>query len=77
MHGNKKLFMESIFIVGNFLTTCTDHQLITIRENAVIELFVTVLASYERTREALDATKLVLEAFGRLFEFDWTPYLHS
>ena len=77
---SKKLFMESIFPLGVFLTTCTDEQLLQIREQDSIEILVQTLASYEKVKthkQGKSTLTLAFETLERLFDFDWKNNVHK
>lgn len=70
-----QVFIESVFAVCNFLTECSNDQLVEIRNKVVIELMVNVIERREFILKSRNGPMLlgsVIEALERLFEMNKT-----
>ena len=76
----KTVFIESMFALGNFLTSCSDKHLIMINNDIVVELLVLVLKHQDTILHSANGkrlTLLVLETLDRLFAFDWGNFAYQ
>lgn len=77
---HKKLFVESLFSLCNFLTECSEEQLREIRNDSVTELLVYCLADagiIMQIKSGKAAIETVLETLNRLFRINWSDYISS
>ena len=77
---HKKLFVESLFALCNFLTEASEEQLRGIRNDSVTELLVYCLVDSEiimQIKQGKDAVENVLEALLRLMKIDWSEFMSN
>ena len=70
---HKRLFIEAMFALCNFLTSCSFEQLVSIRNENSLQLLVQVLEQQDiilKTKNGIQLIFLVLETLERLFEND-------
>ena len=68
-----------MFIICNFLTTCSDYQLSLINNEKIVDLLVDVLKYHEtilKLNNGIKITLLVIETFERLGDFNWDNWIN-
>ena len=68
-----------MFIICNFITTCSDYQLSLINNEKIVDLLVDVLKYHEtilKLNNGIKITLLVIETFERLGDFNWDNWIN-
>ena len=76
----RTIFINSLYPLTNFITTCEDEQLVQIRNNDVIEIFANALNDHQIIITLPNGKAVILEileCYSRLFDFNWKPWFSS